>query len=445
MRVYMQQLIQMRIRILSTTTPPEVMNQPNVKMFLQKKMRNSKRSAETYLSGLTRLQEFLNLNANKYQYPVNKVNELSSLFIGEKQKQKQDVYQFFDSFISYLIENKISRNTIRLYVAAAKGYLENCDVEINPTKFKNKVTMPKNHRQDEAAIDDADIRKILLACNNFRLKVYLLLLASGGMRAIEALAIRLKDIDFSVTPTRIHIREEYSKTRTSRDIYISEEATTYVKQFIERKYSVQGFGSTYAKRIRNEDDLLFQMQQRSKSTPEGIYNKMMLQFQMLLKSIGLEERKDGMTRRKITFHSFRRFVKTVIANNTSTDYSEWFLGHAKSPYFVQKELDKRMLYATKCMPFLTFINYSQLEHNASVKQTEVEMLMMKDANKDREIEVLKQKLQVKDREVELLKQRDATQIEKVQQTTDVIGDLAQTVKRLEKEMADMKATQKSKH
>jgi integrase len=421
------------------------MNQPNVKMFLQKKMRNSKRSAETYLSGLTRLQEFLNLNANKYQYPVNKVNELSSLFIGEKQKQKQDVYQFFDSFISYLIENKISRNTIRLYVAAAKGYLENCDVEINPTKFKNKVTMPKNHRQDEAAIDDADIRKILLACNNFRLKVYLLLLASGGMRAIEALAIRLKDIDFSVTPTRIHIREEYSKTRTSRDIYISEEATTYVKQFIERKYSVQGFGSTYAKRIRNEDDLLFQMQQRSKSTPEGIYNKMMLQFQMLLKSIGLEERKDGMTRRKITFHSFRRFVKTVIANNTSTDYSEWFLGHAKSPYFVQKELDKRMLYATKCMPFLTFINYSQLEHNASVKQTEVEMLMMKDANKDREIEVLKQKLQVKDREVELLKQRDATQIEKVQQTTDVIGDLAQTVKRLEKEMADMKATQKSKH
>jgi integrase len=191
------------------------------------------------------------------------VNELSSLFIGEKQKQKQDVYQFFDSFISYLIENKISRNTIHLYVAAVKGYLENCDVEINPTKFKNKVTMPKNHRQDEAALDDADIRKILLACNNFRLKVYLLLLASGGMSAIEALAIRLKDIDFSVTPTRIHIRQEFTKTKVSSDIYVSEETTTYLKQFIERKYSVQGFGSTYAKRIRNEDDLLFQMQQRS--------------------------------------------------------------------------------------------------------------------------------------------------------------------------------------
>src|ERR1051325_8526271 len=113
MHVYMQ-LIQMRIRILSTTTPQEVMNRPNVKTFLDKKMRNSKRSAETYLSGLTRLQEFLNLNVN--QYSVNNINELSSLFVDNK----QNVYEFFDSFISHLIENKISRNTIHLYVAAVK-------------------------------------------------------------------------------------------------------------------------------------------------------------------------------------------------------------------------------------------------------------------------------------------------------------------------------------
>jgi integrase len=44
------------------------------------------------------------------------------------------------------------------------------------------------------------------------------------MRAVEALAIRLRDIDFSVSPTKIHIRKEYARTRISRDIYISEEA-----------------------------------------------------------------------------------------------------------------------------------------------------------------------------------------------------------------------------
>ncbi|CAN5546996.1 hypothetical protein BH18THE2_BH18THE2_40910 [soil metagenome] len=48
------------------------------------------------------------------------------------------------------------------------------------------------------------------------MKAYLLVLASGAMRATEALAIRVKDCDFSVSPTKIHIRKEYAKTRLSQ-------------------------------------------------------------------------------------------------------------------------------------------------------------------------------------------------------------------------------------
>ena len=96
--------------------------------------------------------------------------------------------------------------------------------------------MPKVYREDEEAIDISDIRRILLSCNNRRLKTYLLILASGGMRATECLATRIKDIDFSVNPTKIHIRKEYAKTRTGRDIYISDEATLYLKQWIQWKY-----------------------------------------------------------------------------------------------------------------------------------------------------------------------------------------------------------------
>ena len=85
--------------------------------------------------------------------------------------------------------------------------------------------MPKLYREDEVSIDVSDLRKILLSCNNRRPKTYLLLLASGGMRAVEGLAIRYKDIDFSVSPTKVHLRKEYTKTKVSRDIYISDEAT----------------------------------------------------------------------------------------------------------------------------------------------------------------------------------------------------------------------------
>jgi integrase len=100
-----------------------------------------------------------------------------------------------------------------LRVYAVRSYLQYYDIDINPSKFRRRVRLPKLAREDEQAIDASDIRKILLACNNLRLKAYLLVLASGGMRALEALAIRNKDLDFTVSPTKVHIRKEYTKTK----------------------------------------------------------------------------------------------------------------------------------------------------------------------------------------------------------------------------------------
>ena len=187
------------------------------------------------------------------------------------------------------------------------------------------------------------------------MKAYLLVLASGGMRAVEALAIRLKDIDFTVNPTKIHIRKEYSKTRAARDIYISDEATQYLRQWINWKYD-----NEERSRIRDDDDLVFTVYRTR--TPTTVYVKVLSEFQKVLSVVGLDERKDGkLRRRKITLHSFRRFVKTVISDQTNTDYSEWFLGHNKSPYYTKKEPERREIYATKCMKYLTFLDYTTLE------------------------------------------------------------------------------------
>ena len=58
----------------------------------------------------------------------------------------------------------------------------------------------------------------------------------------------------------------------------------------------------------------------------------------------MDERKEGMNRRKITFHSFRRHLKGVLSNQVNTDYSEWFLGHNKSPYYTLKQEQRRDIY-----------------------------------------------------------------------------------------------------
>ncbi len=151
--------------------------------------------------------------------------------------------------------------------------------------------MPKIYREDEEPLDVQDIRKILLSCNNRRLKTYLLVLASSGIRASEGLAIRLKDIDFTSNPTKIHIRKEYTKTRIARDIYISDEATQYLKQWLDWKYHNQE-----RPRKADEDDLVFTIY-KSK-TPNGLYFKLLVEFQKLLAIVGLDKRKEGGVQKK---------------------------------------------------------------------------------------------------------------------------------------------------
>jgi integrase len=368
-----------------------------VNVFLSSMSRNSLKSKYTYQFGLTHFQRFLE---QKYlQYNIDTILKPLS-------KNELDVYVILDEFVSHLVDPtlKLTLSSIKLCMAAIRSYLAYYDIDIIPSKFKRKVKMPKMYREDEEPLDASDIRKILLSCSNRRLKTYLLVLASGGMRAVEALAIRLKDIDFSVSPTKIHIRKEYSKTKTARDIYISDEATQYLKQWINWKYNNED-----RPRIKDDDDLVFTVYKTR--APTTLYVKVLSEFEKLLSVVGLDERKEGkQRRRKITLHSFRRFVKTVISDQTNTDYSEWFLGHNKSPYYTKKEPERREIYATKCMKYLTFLDYTTLE--ATGKNIE-------------------SKLSEKEKEIQLLRQRDSV-------NTDAIANLSDQVMKLMAEVQEVK-------
>jgi hypothetical protein len=137
--------------------------------------------------------------------------------------------------------------------------------------------------------------------------------------------------------------------------------------------------------VQTPDDLAFTLGKNTESPiHDSLYGIILKEFQTVLFIAGLSERKDGMKRRKITLHSLRRFVKTVISNQTNQDYSQWFLGHSKSPYYTKKEPERREIYATKCMKYLTFLDYATLETTG--KNIEVKL-----SEKDKEIQELYQK------------------------------------------------------
>jgi integrase len=357
----------------------ELLKIPLVKAFLDSSGRNSIKTRKSYASALAHFQNFLN-----QKYPGYNCETILKPLV----ENKINIYELLDSFVSYILmimtttKTKISSKSITFYLAALRSYFAYYDIDVIPSKFRRKVKVPKITREDEQAIDVEDIRKILLSCHNRRLKAYLLILASGGLRALEGLAIRLKDLDFSASPTRVHIRKEFTKTKVSRDIYISDEATRFLKQWLEWKYNNER-SSRNIKENNPDDDLIFTIS--DSKIPQSFYPKVVLEFQKLLKVVNMDERKEGMRRRKITLHSFRRFCKSVISNQVNQDYSEWFLGHSKSPYYTIKESERRGIYATKCMKYLTFLDYTTLD--AAGKSIEAKL-----SEKDQEIQAMKEKM-----------------------------------------------------
>lgn len=85
-------------------------------------------------------------------------------------------------------------------------------------------------------------------------------------------------------------------------------------------------------------------------------------------------------RRKISFHSFRRFVKSTISDLGYCDYSEWFIGHKGSTYYRKSDKEKYQLFKDKIEPYLTFLDQTGLEMRSQDLQSRLEA--MKTENKE---------------------------------------------------------------
>ena len=129
-----------------------------------------------------------------------------------------------NNYIAHLqASDNVSALTLKQRVTTAKNFLEYFDVDISPRKFKIKVKLPKVVRKDIQALTKEDIVNILNACSDIRLKTYVMLLAATGMRASEALSIRLADCNLDTNPSKLLIRGEFTKTKVSRFVFLTQE------------------------------------------------------------------------------------------------------------------------------------------------------------------------------------------------------------------------------
>jgi hypothetical protein len=257
------------------------------------------------------------------------------------------------------------------------------------TDRKGSKSRYENHVKDKhgnEALSKEDIIDILNACSDIKLKTYVMLLAGTGMRATEALPVRVKDLDLESNPATVFVRGEYTKTKTDRTVFLTQEMVQQLNSWLSYKYRTRrvcykdeqtGKSITDIRTPEKKDtDLIFAVYQNTKTpSPISLYTDLARSFGNTLDRINKGDREDGSNgrRREITLHSFRRFAKTTISDLGYSDYSEWFIGHSGSTYWRKKESEKAELFK-KIEPYLTFLNIHRLERQGADIQSKVQEL-----------------------------------------------------------------------
>jgi integrase len=336
----------------------------------------NKSTAHEYLM---RLNSFRNFVLASYNGKLT-VDEI----VTKVRKGSEDPYTIIRNYAAFLQQtNNISNSTLKYRIVTLKNFLEFYDVDISPRKFKLKVKLPKVVRKTKEALSKEDIIDILNASSDIRLKTYLMLLASTGMRPVEALSIRVKDLDLKSNPSRLFVRGEYTKTRSDRTIFLTQELVNQLTSWLAYRYRKRRIcysenGKTvtqYRTPSMKGSDLVFSVHRSSGNpNPVNLYVEFRTYFAKTLDRMGKGAREDGNERRReITLHSFRRFVKTTISDLGYQDFSEYFIGHSGSTYWTKKESEKAEIFR-KIEPYLTFLNVHQLERQGADIQSKIEAL-----------------------------------------------------------------------
>jgi integrase len=349
----------------SNSTPTTTTIRHSIGTAMDRYIRNiramNKRTAYEYYLRLYNFQD--------YVISTYKTNTLDGI-ITKTKEGSEDPYDILSGYVNYLKTNyNISASTLKSRIITAKNFLEYYDVDISPRKFKLKVKIPKTIKKSKEVLSKEDVIDILNTCSEIRLKTYVMLLAATGFRAVEGLSVRIKDLYLECKPAKVFVRGVYTKTKTDRYVFLTEEVVNQLRKWLEYKYRTRRVchkdihtGKTiteYRTPERNDNDMVFAVYQETEHpNPNFLYFDLIKSFGKTLDRMGkgIREESSNNRRRQITLHSFRRFIKTTISDLGYSDFSEYCIGHSGSTYWTKKDSEKAELFR-KVEPYLTFLIY----------------------------------------------------------------------------------------
>jgi integrase len=236
------------------------------------------------------------------------------------------------------------------------------------------------------------IQTIITALDDIRLQSYTMFLASGGWRATERLSLRLSNFEtldiktckFTGTPF-VSARGKMAKTKKGKRRQLTSEmarqiekllAYTYRQRTINRKVDGK-WQKIKVKPVPKSDNMMFapyhsDAEIRVKRKGDSMFNLYMSaakQFRATTDRLGIEYEDSG-KRRKVTLHTFRRFVFTQCDRAVGLEYARYHTGRKTHEY--NKRIDEEIAedFAT-VEPNLTFLDTTAMEEKQ--KNIEIEL------------------------------------------------------------------------
>jgi integrase len=294
------------------------------------------------------------------------------------------------------------------------------------------VKLPRAVTRRKVALKKETIRELIKQAPDMYMRTFIMLLAATGMRPVEALSIRHRDLDLDSNPGRVTIRPEFTKMRVERYTFLTAELTQQIRDLIQYKHRERNLAckekinadarimtvkkkdkknpnassyyyyNYYMVKLKPQvrpNDLLFAIYRRDETAHsphiQSLYDRYSRRLNSMLTSMGLDGREEedgGGRRHKITEYSLRRYVKTTISNAGYFDFSEFFIGHKHSTYWSTDDEEKIRVFR-EVEDRLSYMDLKAIEARSATTQSKLDASEERVAQVEQELMKLKQLVQ----------------------------------------------------
>ncbi|KER06871.1 Tyrosine recombinase XerC protein [Marine Group I thaumarchaeote SCGC AAA799-E16] len=313
----------------------------------------SNNTQKTYSVVIRRFQRFLS-----EKYGIDEFQLLSKI-----QNDELDIFQMLQNYVVFQNKTGLSAKTIRVHFSVIRGYLRHIGIRIDRDDLKEFVKIPKQTKLREVPITKEILVRVLRNANP-KLQTAILVASSTGLRIGELAQLKISDIDFSTTPTMIFVRGETTKTKMSRETFLTTEATNTLKDFLKRfhKWSENSANSSMSEKYIFGP--VIKPKAKGRFSVDSAIFTLSQSLRILLKSNPDLEIRNENGRMAIHFHAFRKFFRTNLGNIAGRDYAEALMGHSfyMDTYYQLPEDKKKQMFLD-AEPYITISDFEAVEKN----------------------------------------------------------------------------------